>query len=446
MEPIYNPKPNLTDEQAQQLISDLLDNSSMKDGKCVLATGAVAEAAAARKFKITKRTVYNRWNQALENRAMMGVYISKSNIAGNSGRTPIYNREELLAAMEDLPSWERGNLRSLARGLGVGLKTVWRIKINEKVILPHSNAIKPFLTEQNKLERLSFAADHVTEVNNKKVFKPMYDEIHVDEKWFFISQESQRIYLTQREVEERDIIHRTCKHKSHIIKVMFLCAVARPQYDQNGVCVFDGMIGCWPFTHRVQAQRSSKNRTKGTWETKTKAVGRKEYMEMLVNEVIPAAIAKWPRQRGVWTQRILIQQDNPNTHALHNEELWLQKKDAHPRFKFEVKKQPANSPDTNILDLGFFRSLQTLQWSLPPARNIDELVTQVRTAWAAYDPHTLNKIFLSFQMVMNVLLEDGDGNNNYLLPHVGKDRLSRESELPVSLICSERALSVFGIL
>jgi len=74
MEPIYNPKPNLTDEQAQQLISDLLDNSSIKDGKRVLATGAVAEAA--RKFKITKRTVYNRWNQALENRAMMGVYIS----------------------------------------------------------------------------------------------------------------------------------------------------------------------------------------------------------------------------------------------------------------------------------------------------------------------------------------------------------------------------------
>ena len=348
--------------------------------------------------------------------------------------------------MEDLPSWERGNLRSLAQGLSVGLKTVWRIKINDKVILPHSNAIKPFLTEQNKLERLSFAADHVTEVDNKKVFNPMYDEIHVDAKWFFISQESQRIYLTQREVEERDIIHRTCKHKSHIIKVMFLCAVARPQYDQNGVCVFDGMIGCWPFTHRVQAQRSSKNRTKGTWETKTKAVGRKEYMEMLVNEVIPAAIAKWPRQRGVWTQRILIQQDNPNTHALHNEELWLQKKDAHPRFKFEVKKQPANSPDTNILDLGFFRSLQTLQWSLSPARNIDELVTQVRTAWAAYDPHTLNKIFLSFQMVMNVLLEDGDGNNDYLLPHVGKDRLSREGELPASLICSERALSVFGIL
>ena len=63
MEPIYNPKPNLTDEQAQQLISDLLDNSSMNDGKRVLATGVVAEAA--RKFKITKRMVYNRWNQAL---------------------------------------------------------------------------------------------------------------------------------------------------------------------------------------------------------------------------------------------------------------------------------------------------------------------------------------------------------------------------------------------
>jgi hypothetical protein len=35
---------------------------------------------------------------------------------------------------------------------------------------------------------------------------------------------------------------RLCAHKSHIIKVIFLAAVARPIFDNDGRCVFDGKI------------------------------------------------------------------------------------------------------------------------------------------------------------------------------------------------------------
>jgi hypothetical protein len=35
--------------------------------------------------------------------------------------------------------------------------------------------------------------------------------------------------------DEEDPIHRT-RHKGHILKIMYLCAVARPRFDANGNC------------------------------------------------------------------------------------------------------------------------------------------------------------------------------------------------------------------
>ena len=61
----------------------------------------------------------------------------------------------------------------------------------------------------------------------------------LDEKWFFISEKELLMYLTEGE-EPPD---RFCKHKSHILKVMFLCAVARPRFDEEGNEIFDGKIG-----------------------------------------------------------------------------------------------------------------------------------------------------------------------------------------------------------
>jgi hypothetical protein len=40
---------------------------------------------------------------------------------------------------------------------------------------------------------------------------------------------------------------------------MFLCALARPRFDDNGNCTFDGKIGMWPFVEKVEAQRRSDN-------------------------------------------------------------------------------------------------------------------------------------------------------------------------------------------
>ena len=63
--------------------------------------------------------------------------------------------------------------------------------------------------------------------------------------------------------------------------------------------------------------------------------------------------------------------------------------------------QPANSPDLNINDLLFFRSLQSCQWgSVEEAKNnVDHVIEAVQAAINLFDPKLLNFSFLTLQRV-----------------------------------------------
>ena len=88
-------------------------------------------------------------------------------------------------------------------------------------------------------------------------FRADMDVVHIDEKWFYRTRKTQNMYLSHRE----NAPHRECKHKNHIQKIMFLSAMARPRYDAQGNCVFDGKIGVWAYTKWVQAKKQSQNRS-----------------------------------------------------------------------------------------------------------------------------------------------------------------------------------------
>jgi len=95
--------------------------------------------------------------------------------------------------------------------------------------------------------------------------------------------------------------------------------------------------------------------------------------------------------------------------------------------------QPPNSPDMNILDLGMFSSMQSLQHQEHP-NNIDELVSAVDKAFIGTKKKTINKTFLSLQQCMKVSLTLF-GDNNYTPPHMGNDHLMTEGTLPDSIRC-----------
>ena len=97
-------------------------------------------------------------------------------------------------------------------------------KIKEDAISPHSNALKPYLTIENKKARLRFCLSMLepSSFNNNPTFKGMFNYVHIDEKWFYMSKESEKYYLLPQEQEPL----RTCKSERFIAKVMVLAAVA----------------------------------------------------------------------------------------------------------------------------------------------------------------------------------------------------------------------------
>ena len=69
--------------------------------------------------------------------------------------------------------------------------------IKEGAIWPHSNALKPYLSMENKKARLQFCLSMLepNSLNNDPIFKSMFNYVHVDEKWFYVSKESEKYYL-----------------------------------------------------------------------------------------------------------------------------------------------------------------------------------------------------------------------------------------------------------
>ena len=84
------------------------------------------------------------------------------------------------------------------------------------------------------------------------------------------------------------------KHKSHIIKVMCLTAMARPRRNPTTGEWWDGKIGTWFFTEQVAAKRTSKNCPAGTLETKTMNANRESHVKMCLDNILPVIEGKWP--------------------------------------------------------------------------------------------------------------------------------------------------------
>ncbi|XP_057790012.1 uncharacterized protein LOC131006881 [Salvia miltiorrhiza] len=142
-----------------------------------------------------------------------------------------------------------------------------------------------------------------------------------------------RFYLAPGETEP----HRTCKSKKFITKVMFMCAVCMPIFNEDGSVLFYGKIGIFPFTHQFPAQRGSKNIPAGTWETKPIQSATKEVVrDCLVNQIIPAIKAKWPANVS---KHIYIQQDNARPHISNSNPIFREAADK-DGFHFELVQKP----------------------------------------------------------------------------------------------------------
>jgi hypothetical protein len=87
----------------------------------------------------------------------------------------------------------------------------------------------------------------------------------------------------------------------------------------------------------------------------------------------------------------------------------------------------------NVLDLGFFASLQS-KTDTTTSRNLDELIANVENEFQNYDVNDLRNVFLTLQGCLIEVMKAG-GGNKYRIPHMNKERLEALGVLPRSLNC-----------
>jgi hypothetical protein len=76
------------------------------------------------------------------------------------------------------------------------------------------------LTEQQNMARLLYSIHYTSGVGD--TYCDLYDQIHIDKKWFFLHKVKKSVYLAPDEI----LPYHSTKNGLHIIKVMFLAAVA----------------------------------------------------------------------------------------------------------------------------------------------------------------------------------------------------------------------------
>ena len=100
----------------------------------------------------------------------------------------------------------------------------------------------------------------------------------------------------------------------------------------------------------------------------------------------------------------------------------------------------ARSLDMNVLDLGLFNALQSVQYQTDSHTTV-ALIDAVKRVFERIQADTIDKTFLTLQKVREKVIEN-EGGNNFQLPRIKKIPFSRgapTSSLPIAseLVCKE---------
>ena len=428
-------KKELTRDQRTQIVSRLLFELQHHGADGNFARGTLT--AVAIEFHVCEKTIRNVWKRAVENFQDPDIrQFRASPKKRNCGRPRKWNHDDVREAVKLVPLFQRKSIRDLAHALGIPKSTLHLMKCDkdDPVIIPCTSALKPILTEQHKLLRACYCISKIDPVT--RLYNHFYDTVHVDEKWFFITEKDLRLYIAPGE----DVPNRFTVNKDHIIKVMFLCAVARPRFNPAGECTFDGKIGLFPFVERVRAQRASVNRPRGAPIIRSVPVTKDRYREFLVEKVVPAIKEKWPDRE----RRVVIQQDGASSH-IDDDDPEFEAVARTGNWNISLETQPAKSPDLNVLDLSFFRALQSHQWRSGFVNTMEELILQVERAYREFETRKIDFAFLTLQCCIDDTLSTY-GSNNYCIRHMGKEAMLRAGTLPISIVPSATALQVFDMM
>ena len=333
----------------------------------------------------------------------------------------MYPSEFVREGIKNIPLRKRRTQRKLAASLGVSKTTVQRW-IVDSTIWVHCNSLKPVLTEENKVAWLIMALES-RNPNDLLKFLDMMDRVHVDEKWFFLSRQRERYLLLPEEKNPK----RCVKSKSHITKVMFLCAVACPRFNTSANSWWDGKLGIWPIGGWEPAQRASKNRPRGTLVWKNKPVT-KGVIESYSFLSCCQQLLKNGRGRTGYRERFGFSKTEPKVILTQMIKSLEKQYKIRNSMRDCTRKRRTRQMLTYLIWV--FRAIQSFNDAAP--KNEEDLIKSVQLAYNNYPRTKLNWTWLTLQSVFNqIILCNGD--NEYDIQHLSKEKLKRAGKLPIVL-------------
>ena len=218
-----------TGKESQQIVLRLLfamQNLSINGKRSTL-------MAVAGEFHVNRRTIRRIWERAQENFQNPDIrqFRASPRKKKKCGRHKKWNHDEICKVVTLIPLFKRRTIRDLAHALGIPKLTLWDLKQDKDnpVIIACMSALKPLLTQQHELLHVTFCLTKIDLVTCE--YDDCFQSVHVDEKWFFISEKELHLYIVPGEV----VPTRRCQNRDHLLKVMFLvAAVARPHFDAEG--------------------------------------------------------------------------------------------------------------------------------------------------------------------------------------------------------------------
>ena len=255
----------------------------------------------------------------------------------------------------------------------------------------------PQLTETHKMQRYVYGCKYLD--------CRWKNWVDVDEKWFYVVRVKGFVWVLPGYMDADKIKKIPVQSKRYITKVMFLVAVARPVYDVDGTCLFDGKVGCWRCADVKQYTRNYNGQTKryakDDWYTKDTNLGADKYVEILTQKLLPRLQELkrtiWDPQANGTAYSIRIQHDGAPGHRAEGIEKLLE--ETFGCVNAEFVRQPPKSPDSNMLDMAVFNSMATLVAHVD-YRTKTQLCAAVQQAWRELPIDTLEMQWSCKSIVM----------------------------------------------
>ncbi|XP_074299445.1 uncharacterized protein LOC141630548 [Silene latifolia] len=202
--------PNLSNDDRHRIGCYLFENS--KDDKPM--RGSMNFLAT--KYQVDRKTIFEVWRVPKRQRENGDSLQLNSRIKGKKRRETLEVPIDRILAT---PMGERGSLHEFGEAIGVSATTIFNW-VKQGKLRSHTSTLHSSLTDENMFNKLIFSLSKLSydRISNSLKFKDMGNIVHIDEKWFYISQDGAKFFLLSEEIDP----YRHCQSKSFITKVMFM--------------------------------------------------------------------------------------------------------------------------------------------------------------------------------------------------------------------------------